>query len=198
VVDLDAARTGEPVNRDVVAAVAGAVDVPVQAGGGVRSREAAQALFDAGVTRVVVGTAAVEQPDLVAELAQDRRVAVGLDVRGTEVAVRGWEQGSGRHLAELAAAFEGVGVEVLVVTEISVDGTFAGPALATYEALLAEVALPVVASGGVGSLDDLRTLASVRVGDRRLAGAVVGRALYEGRVDVAAAVAVLRGGSEGR
>ncbi|MGZ4682359.1 MAG: HisA/HisF-related TIM barrel protein, partial [Acidimicrobiales bacterium] len=110
VVDLDAARTGEPVNRPVVAAIAAAVSVPVQTGGGVRDEAAADALIEAGVTRVVLGTAALEQPDLVRRLASRFPVAVGLDARGREVAVRGWEQGSGRDLLEVAAEFADAGV----------------------------------------------------------------------------------------
>src|SRR5690606_33836525 len=161
VVDLDAARTGTPANRDVVAAIAAAVDVPVQAGGGVRDDAAADALLAAGVRRVVVGTAALEDPDWVRRLAARHpgRVAVGLDARGREAAVRGWTEGSGQDLVEVARRFDDAGVAALVVTEIGRDGTLAGPDLDQLAAVLAATRLDVVASGGVGSLDDLRALA---------------------------------------
>ncbi|MBV9950847.1 MAG: 1-(5-phosphoribosyl)-5-[(5-phosphoribosylamino)methylideneamino]imidazole-4-carboxamide isomerase [Acidimicrobiia bacterium] len=191
VVDLDAARTGEPVNRPIVAAIAGSVGTPVQVGGGVRHEEAASALLDAGVARVVVGTAALEQPDLVERLAGrwPGRVALGLDVRGREVAVRGWVEGSGRQLLDVVRDFEESGVAAVVVTQIEVDGVGAGPDLATYAELLAETELEVVASGGVGSLDHLRDLAALEVDGRELAGVIVGRALYDGSFSIDDALA---------
>jgi phosphoribosylformimino-5-aminoimidazole carboxamide ribotide isomerase len=195
VVDLDAARTGEPAHLVTVAAVAAAVSVPVQAGGGVRSTEAAAALLDAGAARVVVGTAAVEQPDLVPELCNlhPGRVALGLDVRGREVAVRGWEEGTGEDVVAVAGRFATAGVAALIVTQISRDGTLEGPDLQGLALVLGEVDLPLVASGGVGTLADLRALDALSRGGRRLAGAIVGRALYEDRFTVADAIALLKG-----
>jgi phosphoribosylformimino-5-aminoimidazole carboxamide ribotide isomerase len=184
VVDLDAARTGEPVNRSVVAAIAAAVEVPVQSGGGVRSLDAARQLADAGVARVVIGTAAVTRPELVAEVSQLVEVAVGLDVRGRELAVAGWEQASGSDIAQALPGFEGAGAASAVVTQIEVDGTGHGPDLATYTELLALSPLPLVASGGVGSLEHLRQLTELEVDGRRLAGVIVGRALYDGAFTV--------------
>jgi phosphoribosylformimino-5-aminoimidazole carboxamide ribotide isomerase len=192
VVDLDAARSGEPRNRSVIAAIAAAVSVPVQTGGGVRDEAAAQALVDAGVSRVVLGTAALEQPDLVRRLAPRFPVAVGLDARGREVAVRGWEEGSGRDLLDVAAEFADAGVAALVVTEIGRDGTLEGPDVEGLAAVLGATEIDVIASGGVGSLDDLRALDRLAVGDRRLAGAIVGRALYEGTFSLADALAAAR------
>lgn len=193
-VDLDAARTGEPRNRALIAAVAEAVDVPVQVGGGVREDAAADALLDAGVRRVVVGTAALEDPAWVRRLAARHpgRVAVGIDARGRDVAVRGWLEGSGRDLLDVARGFDDAGVAALVVTEIGRDGTLTGPALDQLAAVLDVTSLDVVASGGVGSLDDLAALAELAVGGRHLAGAIVGRALYEGAFSVAEAVKVAR------
>ena len=193
-VDLDAARTGEPANLASVAAVAAAVRCPVQVGGGVRSVDAAKTVLDAGAARVVVGTAAVESPELVDELCATHpgRVAVGLDARGQEVAVRGWVEGSGTDLVELGRRFEASGVAALIVTEIGRDGTLEGPDLGQLGAVLGALTLPVVASGGVGTLDDLRALDGLEVGDRRLVGAIVGRALYEQRFTVADALATLR------
>lgn len=194
VVDLDAARTGEPRNREVVAAIAGALDVPVQTGGGVRSVEAAEALFDAGVARVVLGTAALEDPDLVRRIAETRSVAVGLDARGSEVAVRGWLEGSGADVIDLAVAYEDAGVAALVVTEISRDGTLAGPDIDGLSRVLTATTIPVIASGGIGTLGDVAALAALSVGGRTLGGAITGRAVYEGAFTVADAVATAGGG----
>jgi phosphoribosylformimino-5-aminoimidazole carboxamide ribotide isomerase len=193
VVDLDAARTGDPHNREVVAAIAAAVDVPVQAGGGVRDDGAADDLLSLGVARVVVGTAALERPDWVRDLASRHpgRIAVGLDARGHDVAVRGWVEGSGRDVVEVARRFDGAGVAALVVTEIGRDGTLAGPALDQLADVLGATALDVVASGGVGTLADLRGLSALEVDGRRLAGVIVGRALYEGAFRVNDAVATV-------
>jgi len=192
-VDLDAARTGEPVNRHLIAAIASAVSVPVQAGGGVRTLDAALALADAGVARVVMGTAAMDDPDLVAAVAARQPVALGLDVRGREVAVHGWEAGSGVDWGDALARLAGSGAEAVVVTQIQVEGLMGGPDLAGLAEVLAATDLDVIASGGVGVLDDLLALDAVEASGRRLAGAIVGTALYEGRVDVAAAVAALDG-----
>jgi phosphoribosylformimino-5-aminoimidazole carboxamide ribotide isomerase len=188
VVDLDAARSGDPVNRHVVAAIAAAVSVPVQTGGGVRDEASAEALIAAGVERVVLGTAALEQPELVRRLAPRFPVAVGLDARGREVAVRGWEQGSGRDLLDVVAEFGDAGVAALVVTEIGRDGTLGGPDLEGLAAVLGATDVDVIASGGVGSLDDLQALDRLANGSRRLAGAIVGRALYEGTFTLAQAL----------
>ncbi|MDE0579852.1 MAG: 1-(5-phosphoribosyl)-5-[(5-phosphoribosylamino)methylideneamino]imidazole-4-carboxamide isomerase [bacterium] len=191
VVDLDAARTGDPVNLAVIAAIADAVDVPVQTGGGVRSLDAAAALADAGVARVVIGTAAVETPELVEQVAAHQPVAVGLDARGREVATHGWEQGGGGDLLELAARFESSGAEAVVVTEISRDGTMSGPDTDGLRAVLGATGLAVIASGGVATLPDLTALAAIGDHSRRLAGVIVGRALYEGRFSVEQALETL-------
>ena len=195
VVDLDAARTGEAANRAIVAAVAAAVDVPVQASGGVRDDAAADALLAAGVRRVVVGTAALADPAWVRRLAARHpgRVAVGLDARDRDVAVHGWTEGSGRDLVDVARGFDDAGVAALVVTDIGRDGTLAGPDLGQLGDVLAATGLDVVASGGVGTLADLRALAALEVSGRRLAGAIVGRALYEGAFALPEAVAATAG-----
>lgn len=214
VVDLDAARAGRPVNRDVVLAIAAAVDVPVQSGGGVRSEADVDQLLAGGVTRVVVGTAALEHPEVVHAAAERHpgRVALGLDYRvgadgRAEVAVHGWERGSGRSVAEVVDTFAGVPLGAVVATGIAHDGTLEGPDLEGLAAVLGATDLPVVASGGVGSAGDLAALAALAVepgpvaagpggapgrspggGPRRLAGAIVGKALVEGRVSVAEGV----------
>ena len=191
VVDLDAARTGSAANLLAIEAICAAVECRVQSGGGVRSVEAAGDLLAAGVDRVVVGTAAVERPELVDELAtlHPGSVAVGLDARGREVAVRGWVEGSGLDLVTLARQFGAAGVSALIVTEIGRDGTLDGPDLEQLGAVLAETDIPVVASGGVGTIDDLRALGGLTVADRTLTGAIVGRALYERRFTVAEGIA---------
>jgi len=196
VVDLDAARTGDPVNRAVVAEVAAAVSGAggsVQAGGGVRSVEAALALWDAGVRRVVIGTAAIEDPGLVATLAAARPggVAVGLDTRDGEVAVRGWVQGSGMGIPDALARLADAGVAALIVTDIGRDGMLGGPDLRGLRSVLDGTDLDVVASGGVSSAADVLALAGLRGAQRgrALAGAIVGRALYEGRLTVEEGVA---------
>lgn len=194
VVDLDAARTGVATNLAIVEAVCAAVPSRVQAGGGVRSAEAAGELLAAGAARVVVGTAAVEQPELVDDLCvlHPGTVAVGLDARGREVAVRGWAESGGDDVVELARHFAASGVAALVVTEIERDGTLEGPDVDQLRAVVEATDLPIVASGGVGSLTDLETLRDLRAGGRALAGVVVGRAIYEGRFTVEEALATGR------
>jgi phosphoribosylformimino-5-aminoimidazole carboxamide ribotide isomerase len=193
VVDLDAARTGTRAHLDQIRLIVRSVACRVEVGGGVRSAESALELLDAGVERVVIGTAAIERPALVEELCREfpGRVAVGLDARGNEVAIRGWQEGSGADLVDLARRFDGIGLAALIVTEIGRDGTLEGPAFGQLAAVLGASSIPLVASGGVGSLDDLRALARLRSGDRAVAGVIVGRAIYEGRFGVADALASL-------
>ena len=192
VVDLDAALTGEPTNRPVIAAICAASPVPVQVGGGVRTRAAAAALFEAGVSRVVIGTAALENPMLVREVAAHRSVAVGLDARGGEVATHGWTEKTGRSVGDLASEFADAGVDALVVTEISRDGTLEGPDVDGLTTLLHSTGIPVIASGGVGTLAHLRTLASIETAGRRFEGVIVGKAIYERAFTVAEALRALR------
>ncbi|HVL93208.1 MAG TPA: HisA/HisF-related TIM barrel protein [Acidimicrobiales bacterium] len=193
VVDLDAARTGRPENRKTVAAVAAtaaAAGVPVQSGGAFVAHAAAEALLDAGVARVVVGTAALEDPGMVRRLAgrHPGAVAVGLDARGGQLAVRGWTAVAGLSPAEALGCFEDSGVAAFVVTDIARDGMMAGPDAGGLAGVLALTAVPVIASGGVATLADLRALAGLEAAGRRLAGAVVGTALYEGSFSVAEAL----------
>ena len=167
VVDLDAARSGQPVNRPTVAAIVDAVAgrAKVQASGGVRDLDAAAALADAGVARVVVGTAALDDPSLVARIAGRQPVAVGLDARRGELAVRGWVDRSGEDVFSVLPRFADVGVEALVVTEIERDGTLGGPDLDGLGEVLARTRLAVIASGGVGRIEDVSDVG--RAGGRR-------------------------------
>ncbi len=192
VVDLDAARSGDPVNRPVVAALAAAVaplGVAVQTGGGVRTVDDAAALIEAGVARVVVGTAAVENPRLVGELARrwPGQVAVGLDHRGGEVRLRGWTEAGGRSVEELVPEVVAAGATAVIVTDISRDGRLSGPDVEGLDRLVSLTGAPVIASGGVASLQDIRALAAID----GLAGVIAGKAIYEGRLDVAEALGVL-------
>ncbi len=210
VVDLDGARRGRPQNRRVVERIAAAVDVPVQAGGGVRGAEDVEALIGCGVRRVVLGTTAVEDPSAARELASafPGLVACGLDYRrdadgSLEVAARGWLVPGGRSVPELLGELAGSPVAAVVATAIDRDGTLTGPDTEGLAAVLAATDLPVVASGGVSSVDDLRALAALEVpvegpaaGDgqeerryRRLVGVIAGRALVDGRLSVREGVA---------
>ncbi|HEX4218992.1 MAG TPA: 1-(5-phosphoribosyl)-5-[(5-phosphoribosylamino)methylideneamino] imidazole-4-carboxamide isomerase [Acidimicrobiales bacterium] len=200
VVDLDAARSGLPTNRATVLAIAGAVDIPVETGGGVRSEADVTELLQGGVTRVILGTAILDQPDLVRRSASrfPGQVAVGLDYRlgpdgRADVAVRGWEEESGRSVVEVLEELDGVPLAAVIVTAIERDGTLRGPDLEGLISVLGATRLPVIASGGVGSAADLAALARVSIdaaGEvRRLAGAITGKALVDGRMTVEEAIA---------
>jgi len=202
VVDLDAARTGEPVNRAVIGAIVERCGVPVQVGGGVRDEAAAAALVDLGVARVVLGTAAVEDPALVVRLAArwPGRLAAGLDYRrgpdgAVHVAVRGWSVASQRKLAEVLSDLAAAPLAGVVLTDIARDGTGDGPDLPGLRQALIESALPVVASGGVATVGDLQALAEMDVGGRNLDGVIVGRALLSGQLSIAEAAGACRGDS---
>lgn len=189
VVDLDAARTGDPVNRPIIERVAAAVAgrARVQTGGGVRSVADAEALAAAGVARVVMGSAAIADPALTQRVAAVVPVAVGLDHRGGEIAVHGWTEGSGVHLDDALGWFPSAAA--FVITDISRDGKLAGPDVDGLAAAVAATTTPVIASGGVASLADVRALASIA----GLAGIITGKALYEHRFTVAQALAELGG-----
>jgi phosphoribosylformimino-5-aminoimidazole carboxamide ribotide isomerase len=200
VVDLDAARSGEPTNRATVLAIAKAVGIPVETGGGIRSESDVTELLHSGVARVILGTAILDDPDLVRRSAArfPGQVAVGLDYRlgpdgRAEIAVRGWEEGSGRTVVEVLEELDDAKLAAVIVTAIERDGTLRGPDLDGLAAVLAATGLPVIASGGVGSAADLATLARISVdvdGDaRRLSGAITGKALVDGRMTVEEAMA---------
>ncbi len=189
VVDLDAARSGSPENRHVVAAIVDAVSgrCRVQTGGGVRTVADAEVLADTGVARVVMGSAAVRDPALVAEASQIVAVAVGLDHRGGELAVHGWTEGSGVQLFEALAWFPMAAA--FVITDIGRDGMLQGPDVEGLRAAAAATSIPVIASGGVATLADVIELGKVP----GIAGVITGKALYEGRFTVADGVAALKG-----
>ncbi|MDD9902948.1 MAG: 1-(5-phosphoribosyl)-5-[(5-phosphoribosylamino)methylideneamino]imidazole-4-carboxamide isomerase [Rhodospirillaceae bacterium] len=190
VVDLNGAFEGKPVNGTAVDAILAAVDVPVQLGGGIRSLDTAADWLARGVRRIVLGTVAVKDPDLVIEACRrwPDRVAVGIDARGGFVAVEGWAEQSTLSVFELAARFEDAGVAAIVYTDIDRDGMMQGVNVEATASLAEKTAIPVIASGGIASLDDLRAL-KARGG---IAGAISGRALYDGRLDISAALAALK------
>jgi phosphoribosylformimino-5-aminoimidazole carboxamide ribotide isomerase len=196
VVDLDAARTGAGVNRDLVVGLAQSVPMKVQAGGGIRDLESARELIGGGVDRVVLGTVAMSDPDLVGSVAgtYPGAVAVGLDHRRSangrrEIVVSGWEVASGVTLEQALDRFEGVPLGAVVVTDVGTDGTLAGPDLEGLRIALGSTAIPVVASGGVGKIGDLEALAALEGSGRRLAGVIVGKAILSGAISIEEAVA---------
>ncbi len=191
VVDLDAALEGGNPNLAVIEAICANVRAQVQTGGGVRSVADAGERFSAGVARVVIGSAAVEHPEVVEELTalHPGRVAVGLDARGRDVAIHGWTDATGLDLVGLARRFDGAGVGALIVTDISRDGMLTGPALDQLAAVVTAVTVPVIASGGVASIADLEALAAFEIEGKRLAGSIVGRAIYENRFTVEEGIA---------
>jgi phosphoribosylformimino-5-aminoimidazole carboxamide ribotide isomerase len=187
-VDLDGARQGVPVNDAAVRTITAALSIPVQLGGGVRTLERAEQLLALGLDRVILGTLAVEEPELVCRLAERHpgRIVVGIDARDGLVATRGWLRDSTLPATEVAQRFDQSGVAALITTDIATDGTLAGPNLPFLRRMAEASSLPVIASGGVGSLADLLSLLSLA--PLGVSGVVVGRALYDGRVDLAEAL----------
>jgi phosphoribosylformimino-5-aminoimidazole carboxamide ribotide isomerase len=188
-VDLNGAFAGAPVNGAAVEAILDAVDVPCQLGGGIRDMATIEGWLKRGVARVILGTVAVENPALVREAAKafPGRVAVGIDARGGLVATRGWAEVTDVQATDLARSFEDAGVAAIIYTDIDCDGAMGGPNVAATAALGRAVGIPVIASGGVSSLADLMALRDVG----GIAGAISGRALYDGALDLRAALAAL-------
>jgi phosphoribosylformimino-5-aminoimidazole carboxamide ribotide isomerase len=191
-VDLDGAFAGKPVNAAAVERILAAVKIPAQLGGGIRDRVTIEAWLDKGIARVIVGTVAVHDPALVkrAARANPGRVAVGLDARDGKIAVEGWSKTSTLSARDVARRFEDAGVAAIVYTDVNRDGTLKGLNLDATIALAEEISLPVIASGGLASLADVQALLEPRA--QKLAGAIAGRALYDGRLDPAAALSLLR------
>ena len=192
VVDLNGAFAGRPVNAAAVAAVLDAVDIPVQLGGGIRDMAGIEAWLAAGVRRVILGSAAVKNPALVRQACRafPGRIVVGIDARDGRVATEGWAETSSIRALDLALSFEDAGVAAIIYTDIGRDGMLSGLNLGETLALAARLATPVIASGGVGSLQDLAALRDAAAGTG-IEGVIVGRALYDGRVDASAALALL-------
>lgn len=191
-VDLNGAFAGEPVNAAAVEAILSETQVPAQLGGGIRDLKTIETWLGKGLARVILGTVAVENPALVREAAQafPGQVAVGIDARGGKVATRGWAEETDVDATELARSFEDAGVAAIIYTDINRDGAMQGPNVEATAALARAVSIPVIASGGVSSLEDLIALRDCGAG---LNGAISGRALYDGALDLTAALAALRG-----
>ena len=192
IVDLDGAFAGKPMNAAAVERILAVVKIPLQLGGGIRDRATIDAWLDKGVRRVIIGTAAVRDPALVkaAASAYPGRIAVGLDARDGAVAVEGWAETSEISALDIARRFEDAGVAAIIYTDIARDGMLRGLNLDATIALAEAVSIPVIASGGLASIDDVRALLTPRA--QKLEGAVVGRALYDGRLDAAAALQLVR------
>ena len=191
VVDLNGAFEGRPVNADAVAAILDAIDMPIQLGGGIRDHDTIERWLDAGVRRVILGTAALTDPDLVMTACKRHpgRIAVAIDARDGRVAVEGWSKTSDVRALDLALKFEDSGVAAIIYTDINRDGAMQGPNIEATAALARAVSIPVIASGGVSSLEDLIALRDCGAG---LNGAISGRALYDGAINLGGALAALR------
>lgn len=192
VVDLDGAFAGKPVNAQAVEAMLKAVTMPVQLGGGIRDLRTVEAWLEKGIARVIIGTAAVRDPALVKNAAKafPGRVAVGLDARDGKVAVEGWAETSQVTALEIAQRFEDAGVAAIIFTDIARDGLLKGLNLDATIALADRISIPVIASGGLASIDDIKAMLTPRA--KKLAGAIAGRALYDGRLNPSTALALIR------
>jgi phosphoribosylformimino-5-aminoimidazole carboxamide ribotide isomerase len=192
IVDLDGAFAGKPVNAAAVERILESVNIPLQLGGGIRNTATVEAWLEKGVTRVIIGTAAVRDPPFVKQAARDYpgKVAVGLDARAGKVAVEGWAETSELSALEIARRFEDVGVAAIIYTDVTRDGMLTGLNLDATIALADAISIPVIASGGLASIDDIKALLQPRAA--KLEGAIAGRALYDGRLDAAEALALIR------
>jgi phosphoribosylformimino-5-aminoimidazole carboxamide ribotide isomerase len=192
IVDLDGAFAGAPVNAAAVERILSKVSIPVQLGGGIRDMATVEGWLRKGITRVIIGTAAVRDPALVRDAAREfpGRVAVGLDARDGKVAVAGWAESSELSVLDIARRFEDAGVSAIIYTDIARDGLLKGLNLDATIALAEAISIPVIASGGLASIDDVKAMLAPRA--RNLAGAIAGRALYDGRLDAGVALGLIR------
>ncbi|MGB9412090.1 MAG: 1-(5-phosphoribosyl)-5-[(5-phosphoribosylamino)methylideneamino]imidazole-4-carboxamide isomerase [Pseudolabrys sp.] len=192
IVDLDGAFAGKPMNAAAVDRILETVGIPVQLGGGVRDTATVENWLEKGIDRIIIGTAAVRDPPFVKQAARDYpgRIAVGLDARDGKVAVEGWAETSELSVLDIARRFEDVGVSAIVYTDIARDGMLQGLNLDATVALAEAIRIPIIASGGLASIEDIKDLISPRAG--KLAGAIAGRALYDGRLDAAEALKLIR------
>ena len=191
-VDLDGAFAGKPVNALAVAQILKSVKMPVQLGGGIRNMKTVEAWLSEGISRVIIGTAAVREPAFVKEAARKfpGKIAIGIDARGGKVAISGWAEETQLEAIEVAKLFEGAGVAALIYTDVERDGMLQGLNLDSTIALSEAVSIPVIASGGFASINDVKALLQPRA--KKLEGAIAGRALYDGRIDPKEALALLK------
>lgn len=191
VVDLNGAFAGRPVNAEAVEGILGALSIPTQLGGGIRDLATIEMWFGKGIARVILGTVAVRDPDLVREACRlfPGRIAVGIDAKGGKVAVEGWAETSELSAEDLASRFEDAGVSAIIYTDIERDGVLKGLNLPATAALAKSTSIPIIASGGLASIEDVKALTNPEY--RMLEGAITGRALYDGRIDAKEALALL-------
>jgi len=196
IVDLDGAFAGEPKNRSAIEAIVGALTIPTQLGGGIRDLATIAAYLDMGVGRVIIGTAAQRNPELVQQACAKfpGRIVVGIDAKGGMVAVQGWAEVTDVTAVDLARKFEGFGVTAIVYTDISRDGMMQGPNIDATRALAEAISIPVIASGGVSSLRDIENLLAVE--SAGISGAITGKAIYSGALDLSEAIALTRRGRQ--
>jgi phosphoribosylformimino-5-aminoimidazole carboxamide ribotide isomerase len=194
IVDLDAAREPGINNRETIRRIVEQVDVPVEVGGGVRSREDVQELLDMGVDRCILGTVIVKRGELVEALVEEygKRVVAGIDAREGMVRISGWTEGSGITALELGKRVRDIGFSLIVYTDISRDGMLGGPNVEAIEAMIAKTGLPLVAAGGISSMEDLQKIKAL--GNSRIRGVISGKAIYEGRISVREACSLLQNG----
>jgi len=190
VVDLDGAFAGKPMNAKAVDGILAAVSVPVQLGGGIRDLAMIESWLSRGISRVVLGTLALRAPEIVRSACRKfpGKIAIGIDAKAGRVAVEGWAEASEMTVLDLARKFEDSGAAAIIHTDIERDGTLSGPNIAATKDLAAKLSIPVIASGGVASIDDIKALKNAE----KIAGVIVGRALYDGKVDLKAALQVLK------
>ncbi len=194
IVDLDGAFAGEPKNRAAIEAIIGALTIPTQLGGGIRDLATIEAYLGMGVGRVIIGTAAQRNPELVKEACAKfpGRIVVGIDAKNGMVAVQGWAEVTDVTAIDLARQFEGFGVSAIVYTDISRDGMMQGPNIEATKALAEAINIPVIASGGLSSLQDIENLLAVEASG--ISGAITGKAIYSGAIDLAEAIAITKRG----
>lgn len=193
IVDLDGSVGRKPVNQEAILAIRAAVSVKLELGGGIRDLETIARYLDQGLDRIILGTAAMHDPDLVSEAAHrfPGSIAVGLDARGSKIVVEGWTEDSDQDYLDLARRFQGLGVAALIYTDVDRDGMRTGPNLERTRALARGIDIPVIASGGVNDLEDIRALATLEADG--VVGVICGKALYEGSLDLSAALKIASG-----
>ncbi len=193
IVDLDGAFAGTPKNKGAIEAIVAAIDIPAELGGGIRDLQTIEAYLDLGINRVILGTIAKENPDLVKEACRlfPGQIVVGIDAKDGLVAVRGWADVTEKKATEMAKEMEAFGVEAIIYTDIARDGMMQGPNIEATKALAESITIPVIASGGLSTLDDIRSLIEIEASG--VIGVITGQAIYSGAIDLRAAIALTKG-----
>ena len=193
IVDLDGAFAGQPKNKSAIRSIVNAIDIPSELGGGIRDLETIESYLDLGINRVILGTVAKEDPGLVKDACRlfPGHIVVGIDAKDGLVAVRGWADVTEKKATEMAKEMEGFGVEAIIYTDISRDGMMQGPNIEATKALAESINIPVIASGGLSTLDDIRRL--IEIESSGVTGVITGKAIYSGAIDLREAVALTKG-----